>query len=414
MATTKATTLAHTLGGISSDISTAEINRLDGLTGDIQTLLDLKAPIASPTFTGTTTVADFVPATPLSHRNMIINGDFRVNQAGPKTGKTGLEKQMTGDRWTINMSGFGTWSGGTEADTPTGSGFRNSSYLNCTSAQASPGASAYCVYGQRFEGQDLQLIRKGTSSAKPITLSFWVKSPKTGIHICELYDGDNNRHCSQSYTIGTANTWEYNSVTFPADTTGAFDDDNDLSLYVQWWLGAGSNYTTGTLQTTWGTTTANRVVGQVNVADAVHSTNNYWQVTGVQLELGSVATPFEHKSYAEELRRCERYYHVIAETNTNGKYIGMGYSYSANYFTWVYNFPVVMRSAPIVKSSTGSAYYYNYHNSTGTNYTTVPAGTRTNRCCVFDFSSTGSYTSGFAGGMYISSASAYIHLDSEL
>lgn len=278
----------------------------------------------------------------LSHRNMIINGDFRVNQAGNKTGKTGQEKRMTGDRWTINMSGFGTWSGGTEADAPTGSGFRNSGYLNCTSAQASPGAAAYCVYGQRFEGQDLQLIRKGTSSAKPVTLSFWVKSPKTGTHICELYDGDNSRHCSQSYTIGTANTWEYKSVTFPADTTGAFDDDNALSLYVQWWLGAGSNYTSGTLQTTWGTTTANRVVGQVNVADAVHSSNNYWQITGVQLELGTVATPFEHKSFAEEEQRCLRYFYKIADD--------IDYPYAFQYSpTHRFNqvkFPVRMRAIP--------------------------------------------------------------------
>ena len=134
----------------------------------------------------------------------------------------------------------------------------------------------------------------------------------------------------------------------------------------------------------------------------------------MQLELGNVATPFEHRSYAEELRRCERYYHVITETNTNGKYIGSGWSYDNNYFTWTYYIPVVMRSAPDVKNSTGSGFYYNYHAGTGTDYTTVPAGTRTDRCVTFDFNSSGAYTAGRAGGMYIAHADAYIHLESEL
>ena len=260
---------------------------------------------------GITFSNDIVPATPLSHRNMIINGDFRVNQAGNKTGKTAEEKQFAGDRWTLNVNvGLGTWSGGTEADAPTGSGFRNSGYANCTSADAGPDhANDFVRIEQRFEGQDLQQIRKGTSSAKQVTLSFWVKSPNTGIHIVELEDRDNSRYCSQSYTIGTANDWEYKTATFPADTTGALNDDNAESLRINFWLGAGTNWTGGgSLGTTWHTTGNTRAVGQVNVGGAVHSSNEYWQITGVQLELGSVATPFENKSYQEELQRCKRYF----------------------------------------------------------------------------------------------------------
>ena len=305
---------------------------------------------------GITFAKDIIPATPLSHRNIIHNGDFIINQQGNKTGASTQTKRMTGDRWTLNVSGIGTWSGGTEGDAPTGSGFRNSGYLNCTAAQTSPGASAYCVYGQRLEGQDLQLIRKGTSSAKPVTLSFWVKSPKTGIHICELYDGDNTRHCSQSYTIGTANTWEYKSVTFPADTTGNFDNDNDLSLYVQWWLGAGSNYTSGSsLQTTWGTTTANRVVGQVNVADAVHSSNNYWQVTGVQLELGTVATPFEHRTFGEQLLKCQRYFcRESTQDATHAWLWPINTDNTGGYRRGIIFYPVHMRVTPTVTGTFNS------------------------------------------------------------
>ena len=269
---------------------------------------------------GITFAKDVIPATPLSHRNMIINGDFRVKQAGNKTGKTAEEKQFAGDRWTLNVNGaLGTWSGGTEADAPTGSGFRNSGYANCTTADASPASADFVRIEQRFEGQDLQQIRKGTSSAKQVTLSFWVKSPNQGIHIVELEDRDNSRYCSQTYTIGTANDWEYKTATFPADTTGALNDDNGESLRINFWLGAGASWTGGSsLGTTWHATANTRAVGQVNVGGAVHSSNNYWQITGVQWELGSVATPFEHRSYGEELARCQRYYYKIDTYRNNG------------------------------------------------------------------------------------------------
>ena len=391
---------------VSTGVTSTELDKLDGLTATTDELNLVDGSVTGP----------------LSHRNMIINGNFGVNQAGSKTGKTGEEKQMTGDRWTINMSGFGTWSGGTEADAPTGSGFRKSGYLNCTSAQASPGASAYCVYGQRFEGQDLQLIRKGTSSAKPITLSFWVKSPKTGIHICELYDGDNTRHCSQSYTIGTANTWEYNSVTFPADTTGAFDDDNDLSLYVQWWLGAGSNYTTGTLQTTWGTTTANRVVGQVNVADAVHSSNNYWQITGVQLELGSVATPFEHRSYADELVMCKRYYQEIFDNGSNYEAVSVWF-HSGSGWSMAMHYPYEMRATPsgsfvgtAVNTGSGAVStdkWSIYGVGAWRGLSSISLSSPTKRAVRIDGSTNDSLTAGQSAGLY-SGTACYIRLNAEL
>ena len=280
MATTKATTLAHTLASTTS--STADLNYAKTLndTGVTSTEFDKLDGLTATT--NELNLVDGSVTGPLSHRNIIINGEFKINQAGNKTGKTSGEKQMAGDRWSFDTN-IGTWSGGTENDAPTGSGFVSSGYFNCTS-QATTGSGGYCIVSTRFEGQDLQHIRKGTSSAKPVTLSFWVKSPTSGTHICELYDGDNTRHCSQSYTISSANTWEYKSVTFPADTTGAFDNDNGLSLYVQWWLGAGTSYTSGTLQTTWGNNTAaNRAVGQVNVGGTAHSSNNYFQLTGVQL-----------------------------------------------------------------------------------------------------------------------------------
>ena len=183
---------------------------------------------------------------------------------------------------------------------------RKSLKVLCTTADATPVTNDEFAISQKLEGQDVQAIRKGTSSAQQLTISFWVKSNRTGTYIVWVYDNDNNRSVSKSYTVNSSATWEYKTINIPADTTGVFDNDNNGSLWVRFYLGAGPTFTSGTLQTTWGTeTAANRCVGQVNLADA---TNNYWQITGVQMTIGSVDTPFEFKSYADELRECQRYY----------------------------------------------------------------------------------------------------------
>jgi hypothetical protein len=159
---------------------------------------------------------------------------------------------------------------------------------------------------QRLEGQDTQQVRKGTADAKQLTLSFWVKSNVTGTYVVELQDTPNVRRVSAAYTVSASATWEQKTITFPADTTGVLDNDNTTGLNVHFWLGAGSGYTSGTLNTTWTTPNiADRAVGQTNLAAA---TNNYWQITGVQLEVGPVATPFEFEPFEATLRKCQRYY----------------------------------------------------------------------------------------------------------
>jgi hypothetical protein len=242
-------------------------------------------------------------------RNFLFNGAMQISQRmAVGTAITGVTSTgyFTADRWKTTLSSLGTWSQTTIVDAPTGSGFRNSFRMACTTANASPAAGAALLISQEIEGQNLQAIRKGTASAQPITLSFWVKAFQTGTYICELTDNDNNRSVSRAYTITASATWQYVIITFPADTTGVFDNDNNSSLSVNWWLGAGSTFTSGTLATIWGTVTnANRAVGQTNVAS---STSNYWQVTGAQLIVGSVAVPFQFKSFADDLRDCQRYY----------------------------------------------------------------------------------------------------------
>jgi hypothetical protein len=239
-------------------------------------------------------------------RNLIINGAMQVAQRGTSVASLTTDSYPTADRWTSQIGTLGTWTNSVENDAPTGSGFRKSWKWLCTTADASPSANDYMVPQTRLEGQNLQAILKGTSSAKQLTLSFWVKSNVTGTYIAGLFDVDNTRIVSASYTVSASATWEKKTITFPADTTGAFDNDENRSLDIQFWLAAGTSFSSGTLQTTWAANTnSNRAAGQVNLAAA---TSNYWQVTGVQLEVGAVATPFEFEDIGVTLMKCERYY----------------------------------------------------------------------------------------------------------
>ena len=241
---------------------------------------------------------------------IIINGDMSVAQrATSATGKTG-DGYYTIDRYQFAISSLGTWTFTQSTTVPSGQGFSYSQKADCTTADASPSAGDRIFYRQSFEGNTVQALKKGTSNAEKFTVSFWVRSNKTGTYILELYDHDNSRHINKSYTINSADTWEKKIIVIDADTTGAFTNDNNLSLHVAWWLGAGSTYTSGSLQTSWGSqTNANRAVGQVNLAD---STSNEWYITGVQLEVGefdSTSIPsFPFESFSNNLRRCYRYY----------------------------------------------------------------------------------------------------------
>ena len=159
---------------------------------------------------------------------------------------------------------------------------------------------------QRFEGQTLQYLKKGTSSAESLTLSFWIKSTKTGTYIADLYDFDNTRQISKSYTVSATDTWEKKILTFAGDTSGALGNDNARSLDVDLFFGAGSDRSSGTLNTSWGSNVqANRAVGQVNLAD---STSNEVYITGLQLEAGTLASDFEFLPVDVNLRRCQRYF----------------------------------------------------------------------------------------------------------
>src|SRR6056300_403546 len=245
-----------------------------------------------------------------SFRNIIINGDMSIAQRG--TSATGLTNGSSGyhtiDRWRYVENGSTTsqFTMSQDNDVPTGQGFAKSLKMDCTTAQNPIGSSDAIYMEQKFEGQNLQYLKKGTSSAESLTVSFWVKSNKTGTYIAEILDQDNSRQISKSYTIDSASTWEKKTITFAGDTTGTLDNDNGASIQVSFILGAGTDYTSGTLQTSWGSlTNTNTAVGQVNLAD---STSNDFYITGVQLEAGTTASDFEFLPYDVNQSRCQRYY----------------------------------------------------------------------------------------------------------
>jgi hypothetical protein len=280
-------------------------------------------------------------------RNLIINGDMQVAQRGTSASSLTTTGYRTADRWQFQITTQGTWTMSVENDAPTGSGFRKSTKVLCTTADASPASGDVVLLSQTIEGQNLQQIKKGTAAAEQLTVSFWVKSNVTGTYIFEIYDADNTRAISKSYTISTSGVWEYKTIIIPADTTGAFDNDNDASVFIQWFLGAGSNLTSGTLNSSSWTspTTANRVVGQVNLASAI---SNYWQITGVQLEVGATATPFEFKPFEQDLKECQRYFlrHYPQRMLVHARDSGLWF--------WQFQYPVEMRVAPTLSSNVAS------------------------------------------------------------
>ena len=344
-------------------------------------------------------------------RNIIINGDMSIAQRGTSQASITTSGYYTVDRWRTGVSSAGTWTQTQSTDVPTAQGFVNSTKLDCTTADASLGAGDIVYYTHRSEGQNLQYLKKGTSSAESLTLSFWVKSNKTGTYICELQDSDNGRTISKSYTIDSASTWEKKTITYSGDTTGAFDNDNARSLDLNFWLVAGTNYTSGTLQTSWGSQVdANRAVGQVNLAD---STANEFYITGVQLEAGTTASDFEFLPVDVNLQRCLRYYQMFI--NDINQLLNFGIAYLSSDVRIFGELLTVMRTTPSLEVASGTDYYRFIRNATSDYCDDFSLNDKTTtRIYGIINSSDMSGTAGIAGYIQSNSASSYIAFDGEL
>jgi hypothetical protein len=290
-------------------------------------------------------------------KNIIINGDMSIAQRGTSaTGITG-GGYWTVDRFDLAYGSIGTWTQTQSTDVPTGQGFSNSIKMDCTTADASPAANDYLYISQKVEGQNLQYLKKGTSNAESLTASFWVKSNKTGTYIFQLWDRTNDRIISKSYTILSSNTWEKKSVTFAGDTTGAFTNNNTEQLRAFWWLDTGSDFSSGTLATSWQSrVNANRAVGQVNLGD---STSNEWYVTGLQLEAGTTASDFEFLPVDVNLQRCERYFKNIVQNDASSgeTHLGMAAQYTGSVAYGTFDLGYRMRTIPSVTFPSGTNYY---------------------------------------------------------
>ena len=342
----------------------------------------------------------------LANRNYFYNGDMQIYQRG-STAVASDSIARTLDRWRMYNYSDGAVTVTQDTNAPSATAFTKSLKIDVTTADSSIGADEVAFIQQRFEGQDLQNFLKGTSSAKKATLQFWVSSPKTGTHIVEWYDTDNSRQISKTYTISSADTWEFKTITFDADTTGTWNNDNLQSLEITWWLCAGTNFTSGTLNTTWGSVTAaNRAVGQVNTFD---NTSNNFYLTGVQLELGEVATPFKHESYADNLARCQRYFQISGDARTYG-IVANQHTTTACYsnLRWWQ----LMRAAPTVTIGATSA--YNVYNATeNVTISDIGASQITANSCEL-YATTSSRTAGTATHINTNGDTTFWKAESEL
>ena len=301
----------------------------------------------------------------LGRRNMIINGDMRIAQRA--TSATGINSSgyYTVDRVDVAMSTTsGEFTQSQVTDAP--EGFSHALKFDCTTADTSVAAGETTIVMWQLEGQDVQQMLKGTPNAKQVTVSFYAKANATATYICELKDFTNTRTVSKAFTVGTSYT--RHEITFPADTTGAITSDNAKGFAMNIWLHAGSTYTSGSLQTTWGAqVSANRCVG---ISNFYSSTDNTFFITGVQMEVGESATEFEHRPIAEEQMNCYRYFYKITRTDPYGEFLVIR-TYSSTQGTGIHSFPVPMRVAPTLSidktvNTTYFAYNLNAISLTGT------------------------------------------------
>jgi len=278
----------------------------------------------------------------LSNRNLLINSGMQVAQRGTSSSSAGYQ---TVDRFRFTSSDMDQLAFTQSQDTTGPSGFTNSYKLTVTTPETTTEAEEQLFMFQAIEAQNLQQLGYGTAEAKQLTLSFWVKSSVTGAYCVAFYQNDGNRLITSTYSISSANTWEYKTITIDGDTSGTINNDNGAGLELYFFLSVGPDRKT-TDSTSWGTW-AGAKFGYGQVADVAATSGATWQITGVQLEVGDgPATPFEHRSYGDELARCQRYYwkaeniavvsHVFTVNNT--QYVHL-------------NTPVTMRASPSYSSS---------------------------------------------------------------
>ena len=348
----------------------------------------------------------------LSNRNLIINGAMLVAQRGTSFTNVGAQ-EYTLDRFVTLHSYGGTQMGVSQSSTSP-DGFSNSYKLDVNTADTSIGAAEFVFIRHKLEAQNLQQLAYGTSGAKSITLSFYVRSNVTGTYAICLQQKDNSsKQVNGSYTINSADTWERKTFTYAGDTSGVINNDIGHGLDILWTLVAGSDRTSGSVRSTW-TAHANADESVGHTANILSSTSNNFHLTGVQLEVGDVATDFEHRSYGDELNRCMRYFQVFAKKGANPEQIGPGYGYTSGQFEMQFQFNPPMRTAPSLEIGSGTDYYKARTGGTEIDFDSLSAYLFTERNGLMYKSSLSGLTEGNAYRLESANASAYLHFNAEL
>jgi hypothetical protein len=290
-------------------------------------------------------------------RNRIINGDMRIDQRNAGAAVTSASAYVV-DRFQVGR--FATdelaWSIQRDSSAPTG--FVNSTKVTITTAESTFTTNENTYFNQPIEGTNISDLAWGSASAKTVTLSFWVRSSLTGTFGGCLYNSAADRFYPFSYSISSANTWEQKSVTIAGDTSGTWLTTTGIGIVVQWSLGAGPDRL-GTAGA-WTASNNQGVTGQVQVSANLNAT---WYITGVQLEVGSVATPFERRDYGRELMMCQRYCFAVYANDNYTRY-GIGECDQSTSTQILIPLPTVMRAVPTI-NTTGTASNYAIYSAGG-------------------------------------------------
>tara|TARA_R110000787_G_scaffold285542_1_gene401528 strand:- start:204 stop:1298 length:1095 start_codon:yes stop_codon:yes gene_type:complete len=346
------------------------------------------------------------------NRNLIINGAMTVDQRNSGSAVSAPHNTYTLDRLNVYQSGDGAYSVQQVSDVVP-DGFANSAKIACTTADTNGfGANDYYMLTHNFEYNQTRSLEFGTSSAKQVTLSFYVRSNLTGTFSGALESGDGGRHYVFEYTINSANTFERKSITIPGDTSGTWTGTfNATGMKIRLALALGANYD-GTAGT-WGT---DESYGSTNQTNFFSSTSNVFYITGLQLEIGGVATPFEHRSYSDELARCQRYTYIMSSSTSSAttEFIN-GAAYSASQVNAGIDLPVTMRATPTVTYGNDTGAYRFYRAGSNDAFDTLVNDNPTNLHLQFAGTAGLSHTSGVAGSVQLRYADgAFVKADAEL
>ena len=342
-------------------------------------------------------------------RNRIINGAMRIDQRNAGASATPSNGQYTLDRWQQQMSASAKFSVQRDSSANTVAGFTSS--LKVTSLSAySVSSTDYFDITQNIEGFNVADLGWGTANARPVTLSFWVRSSLTGTFGGSLMNNDYNRSNPYTYTISAADTWEYKTVTVAGDVTGTWLKTNGTGMQVNFSLGAGA-----TRSGTAGTWAGSQLWSATGATSVVGTNGATWYITGVQLEEGSVPTPFEYRQYGTELALCQRYYFKTKPAAYSSISSG-GYNSSTTVFQGFLQFPVTMRIAPTALEQSGTAGHYEVVNQNGaTACSSVPSYVdATDILTRTQFTVSSGLTGGYSGTARTNNAAGFLAWSAEL